>query len=171
MRITKWGEYAILFCIYLAKRESDMSPAGATEIGNTYNIPTQYAQQILHRLRKGNIIKSIRGPHGGFRLLKNPEDTNLKEILYAAEGDTFEVICDSNTNGCTRMGSTCSLKFVWQDLKSSVDTLLEGITLTALVEKQREIQKSRDGKLVAAPKRAAVDSQDALESILSDTGG
>ena len=138
MRITKWGEYAILFCMYLAKREVDAPPAGATEIGGAYDIPTQYAQQILHRLRKGNIIKSVRGPHGGFKLNGSAHETNLKQVLYAAEGTTFEVVCENNDpeDGCPRMGSNCSLKFVWHDLKNSVDTLLEQTTLAMLVERQ-----------------------------------
>lgn len=158
MRITKWGEYAILFCIYLARREADMPPAGATEIGGAYDIPTQYAQQILHRLRKGNIIRSIRGPHGGFKLQKRAEDTNLKDILYAAEGATFEIICNNSDNSdtCARMTSGCSLKFVWHDLKRSVDKLLEETTLASLVQKQVEIQK--DPKLIAVPKRAIAES-------------
>ncbi len=153
MRITKWGEYAILFCIYLAKREPDMPPAGATEIGGAYDIPTQYAQQILHRLRKGNIIRSIRGPHGGFKLQKRAEDTNLKDILYAAEGATFEIICHNSNSSdtCTKMTSGCSLKLVWHDLKRSVDKLLEETTLASLVKKQAEIQK--ESKLMAIPGR------------------
>lgn len=140
MRITKWGEYAILFCMYLAKREKDTPPAGATEIGSAYNIPTQYAQQILHRLRKGGIIKSIRGPHGGFRLQRPAEETNLKDILYAAEGNTFEIICGSKnaSDACHGMGGGCSLKFVWQDLKDSVDALLGEKTLDVLVERQKD---------------------------------
>lgn len=162
MRITKWGEYAILFCIYLAKREKDSAPAGATEIGGVYNIPTQYAQQILHRLRKGNIIKSVRGPHGGFKLNKSPHETNLKEILYAAEGATFEVICENSTSkdSCSRMGSSCSLKYVWRDLKNSVDSLLEDTTLDSLIEKQKDLLRGRESKLVGLSKRTQVEASE-----------
>lgn len=162
MRITKWGEYAILFCIYLAKREKDMPPAGATEIGAAYNIPTQYAQQILHRLRKGGLIKSIRGPHGGFKLSKSPTETNLKEILYASEGTTFEVICDNarSKESCSRMGSSCSLKYVWRDLKNSVDLLLEQHTLDSLVEKQKDMAKGRETKLTNVSRRSSLEASE-----------
>ena len=152
MRITKWGEYAILFCVYLASRGKDMPPAGATEIGGAYNIPTQYAQQILHRLRKGSIIKSVRGPHGGFQLLHTPEETNLKQILHAAEGTTFEIICEgsSSLDSDGIAASPCSLRAIWMDLKKSVDQILEETSLSELATKAETIGRCRGGDLVAS---------------------
>lgn len=102
MRITRWGEYGILCCMYLARRlvppgeASGGAAVGASEIADQQGIPTQYAQQILHRLRKGGVIKSVRGPHGGFLLNRPPEQINLYEILLAAEGHTFELICEND---------------------------------------------------------------------------
>ncbi|RIL08293.1 MAG: hypothetical protein DCC75_09280 [Proteobacteria bacterium] len=134
MRITRWGEYGILCSLYLARRYGS-EPIGASEIAEAHLLPLQYAQQILHRLRKGGIINSTRGPHGGFTLSKDPSLINLKEILYAAEGDTFEVICESDPvypHECS-FKVDCGLKFVWRDLKGAVDTLLESRTLAQVL--------------------------------------
>ena len=134
MRITKWGEYGILFSLYLAKAGADQA-VGAAELAQFHAIPLQYAQQILQRLRKGNIIKSIRGPGGGYQLAATPEAINLKKILYAAEGDTFEVICSATpllVDICSNP-THCALHHLWNNLKLSIENLLEQQTLAQLL--------------------------------------
>ena len=138
MRVTKWGEYGILCSLYIARRHHD-GPVGAAEIADGQQIPLQYTQQILQRLRKGNIIKSVRGPKGGYVLSDTPENTTLKAILYAAEGDTFEVLCENHPVYSDRCDdSVCGLRSVWRELKSAVDTLLEQRTLASIMRKEEE---------------------------------
>lgn len=139
MHITKWGEYGILCCIYLAAKAETNEAIGAAEIAHAQDIPLQYTQQILHRLRKGEVITSVRGPHGGFRLSKTPAETTLKDILYAAEGATFEVICETHPIYQEACGpeSDCGLKDVWVELRQAIDQILEGKTLAQLITKQR----------------------------------
>ena len=134
MRITKWGEYGILCSAYLATKHGTGGAASAAEIGEAQNIPLQYTQQILHRLRKGGVIKSLRGPHGGFILAKSPAETTLKDILYAAEGKTFELICDAHplTPGVCDADSDCGLKHVWEELRDSIDALLNERNLASI---------------------------------------
>jgi Rrf2 family protein len=138
MRVTKWGEYGILCSLCLAEKHGQKAAVGAAEIAEARRIPIQYTQQILHRLRKGGIVKSTRGPHGGFKLSKSPAETTLRDILCAAEGDTFEIICESRSSGanaCSRR-SFCGLKFVWQDLRSAINQVLEERTLATILKLQ-----------------------------------
>jgi Rrf2 family iron-sulfur cluster assembly transcriptional regulator len=154
MRVTKWGECGILCALYLAQRYDD-STVGASDIAENQGLDLQYTQQILHRLRKGNVIESVRGPKGGYRLVRAPEKTTLKEILYAAEGDTFQIICDyapihpndASPNQCATK-ETCSLHGVWQDLRTAIDALLEQKTLADLL-----IQPQEGDSLVQLGKR------------------
>lgn len=144
MRVTKWGECGILCALYLAQRY-DESTVGASDIAENQGLDLQYTQQILHRLRKGNVIESVRGPKGGYRLVRAPEKTTLREILYAAEGDTFQIICDyapihpndTAPNQCATK-ETCSLHGVWQDLRTAIDALLEQKTLADLLVQPQE---------------------------------
>jgi Rrf2 family iron-sulfur cluster assembly transcriptional regulator len=144
MRVTKWGECGILCSLYLAKKFG--GPAtGATEIAESQGLDTQYTQQILHRLRKGGVIESERGPRGGYRLSRAPELISLKEILYAAEGDTFQIICeyapihpDSTDNSHCVTKESCGLHGVWQELRAAIDNLLEQRTLKDLLERNIE---------------------------------
>ncbi len=129
--------------MYLARRsqtEGTAKAIGAAEIAEAQSIPLQYTQQILHRLRKGGVIKSVRGPHGGFSLARSAASINLKEILDAAEGHTFEVICEvdpvrPNARHPHRCSAdyNCSLKQVWQSLRTTVNQYLESRSLEQLV--------------------------------------
>ena len=136
MRITQWGEYATHFCIYFARiaKESANKTVTATEIAEAHDIDQLYAQQILQRLRKGNLILSTRGAHGGYHLSRPAKDISLRQILAAAEGETFEVICDSKPIDGTRCASgfDCSVRGIWQDLKTHIDDYLETKTLEDL---------------------------------------
>ena len=142
MRVTKWGECGILCALHLAKNYGEVA-IGAAEIAESQGIDLPYTQQILHRLRKGHVIESIRGPKGGYKLLRPPAEVTLKAILYAVEGDTFQVICEHaplhpESDGPTRCSTreSCELHGVWQDLRSAIDKLLEERTLADLIKRE-----------------------------------
>lgn len=143
MRITKWGEYGILCCIQLVTADGSNITKGASAIAQEVGIPLDYTQQILQRLRKAGVVSSVRGPRGGYSLTKSPETTTLKDILYAAEGATFEVLCDGNGiyEGCSTAQS-CGLQGVWRELQSSIDDLLEGKNLRDLVATHVQITET-----------------------------
>lgn len=140
MRVTKWGECGILCSLYLAQRFGTGS-TGASEISESQGLDLQYTQQILQRLRKGGVIESERGPRGGYKLSRAPEQITLRDILYAAEGDTFQIICDyapihpqgDGSSQCSTK-ENCSLHTVWQDLRTAIDRLLEARTLRDLLD-------------------------------------
>lgn len=134
MRITKWGEYGILCSIHLAKAEA-FKPVAAEDLAKAHAIPLHYTQQILQRLRKGGVIESIRGPGGGYRLTAPAAEISLKQILYAAEGDTFEVACEHNSifPDCSSKSRHCELQLVWQELKATIDCFLESKHLDDLL--------------------------------------
>ena len=141
MRVTKWGECGILCSLYLAERYG-APPIGAAEIAETQGLDLPYTQQILQKLRKGDVIESARGPKGGYTLQRKPDQITLKQILYAVEGDTFQIICDHHplhpdalhpTLCATR--ESCGLHGVWQDLRAAIDKLLEERTLADLLKK------------------------------------
>lgn len=149
MRVTRWGEFGIHCCVSLA-RHYQQGPIGAQEIADEQQIPIQYTQQILHRLRKGGVIKSARGPHGGYRLSREPDMITLREILAAAEGQTFSVVCDDKPayRDCNELRGACGLRQVWGDLKRTIDDFLDAKTLAALAEHM----ESSDPALVPAPR-------------------
>jgi Rrf2 family protein len=132
MRVTKWGECGILCALHLARHYGEVA-IGAAEIAESQG-------QILQRLRKGEVIESVRGPKGGYKLQRPPAQITLKDILYAVEGDTFQVICEHaplhpEADGPTRCSTreSCGLHGVWQELRTAIDKLLEERTLQDLI--------------------------------------
>ena len=137
MRITQWGEYGIQCSLFMAQRLRDgIKTVGAPEIAQSQDIALQYTQQILQRLRRGKIIESVRGPHGGYCLSRPANEITLHDILKASEGETFEVICDAKPLSQVRCshGGGCALKSVWKELRSHVDEFLKNRTLEDLAE-------------------------------------
>lgn len=127
--------------LYLA-RSAEGATVGAAELADEHGIPLQYAQQILHRLKKGGIIQSVRGPHGGYSLAKHPNEITLRAVLLAAEGETFDILCASHPpyEACTAAGQACGLRSVWQELKNAIDQLLDSHTLSSMLAKHVTFQ-------------------------------
>lgn len=137
MRITQWGEFGVLCSIFIAQSERAGTPrVNANDISTSQGIDQQYTQQILQRLRRGGIIESVRGPQGGYKLTRPAAELTLREILTAAEGDTFEIICESkpiDSERCHR-DFPCNLRPIWFRLKDHINDFLSGYTLASLLD-------------------------------------
>lgn len=142
MHITQWAEYGIHCCMVLAERHTKgASSVSASELAENQSIALDYVHQILQRLRKGGLIESLRGPSGGYKLLKKPSELTLFDIISAAEGHTFEVICDNKPINIDRCASDnfCSLRPVWINLREHINVYLKGITLEQLIQNSLKI--------------------------------
>ena len=136
MHITQWGEYGVHCCAYLAKRHAQgVATVPASEIAESQQLPLDYAQQILQRLRRTELVKSVRGPQGGYALGRPANEITLYDILLAAEGDTFEVICDNKPIGQARCepNGDCNLRPVWRALREHVNEFLGKHSLQDLI--------------------------------------
>lgn len=86
MRITQWGEYGVHFCAYIVcKHQEGISSVSASEIAKSQDLDLLYAQQILQRLRRSNLVQSVRGPLGGYKISKSACDITLYDILVPTE--------------------------------------------------------------------------------------
>ena len=92
--ISTKGVYGLTAMYELSKHEED-TPLQIKEISSNANIPQNYLEQLLSKLRRAELVRSIRGARGGYVLAKDPEDILVKDILIALEGD-LKVI-DSTT--------------------------------------------------------------------------
>lgn len=138
MHITKWGEYGILCALFIAKRiYMGSEVVGAADIAKANDIAIDYAQQILQRLRKGQIIKSMRGSRGGYLLARPAREISLLDIIKASEGDSFEIICENSSlsieDRCRRPGC-CAIRPVWREVKEQLDSVLGKYDLATLCE-------------------------------------
>jgi Rrf2 family protein len=85
MRVSRSIGYALIAMSYIA-RNKDQKVILSQDIAKKYDIPLEYLLKILQLLVKANILKSKRGPHGGFTLSKSPQNISILQIVEAIDG-------------------------------------------------------------------------------------
>lgn len=131
MKLSTKGRYAIRAMLDLALQSGD-SPTMVKDISERQGISTLYLEQLFARLNNAGLVRSIRGPKGGFILTKSPSQTKISDILQIMEGSSAPVECVDNATFCSRADS-CATRNVWIELKKAMDEVLESTTLQDLV--------------------------------------
>ena len=142
MRVTTWTEYSLIIVIHLARRSaSGAGPVAAREIAEAERLPGDYVEQILLRLRRANLVESVRGAKGGYLLAREPSAITVRDIMTASEHQTFEMNCESHPVDAERCnpGSACTIRPVWQALQQRVDDLLSSISLADLMKQAPQV--------------------------------
>ena len=137
MKISTKGRYALRLMLDIAAHDSG-EPVRIKEIASRQEISAKYLEQIVAILSKAGYVKSIRGPHGGYRLTRKPEEYSLGDILRLTEGSLAPVEClEGETNQCPRAGDCITLLF-WKKLDKAIREVTEGYTLEDLLTWQNQ---------------------------------
>lgn len=132
MRISTKGRYALRFLINVAAR-SDEKPASIKDVAASEEISVKYLEQITSVLSSGGLVKSIRGPQGGYLLKKKPEDITVGMVLRLTEGGISPVAClDADEFHCEREAK-CSTLALWRRLDAAIKGVLDTTTIADLV--------------------------------------
>jgi len=141
MRVTTLTEYSLIIGIHLARRGGE-GPISAREIAATEQLPADYVEQILLRLRRAGLVESVRGAHGGYSLARPPENITVCDIMTAADRKTFEPGCATHPVGEERChpDAGCSIRPVWVALQQRIDGFLSSVSLATLLEDEAGVQ-------------------------------
>ena len=141
MRITTWAEYGLICSLHLARRVSE-GPVTGRDIAARERLPGDYVEQILLRLRRADIVKSVRGARGGYLLARPAAEISVRDVVAASELATFEVHCVSHPVESERCSEshTCSIRPVWQLLQRRIDDVLESVRLSDLLSEESEVR-------------------------------
>lgn len=138
MKISTRGRYALRLMIDIAVCGND-APVRIKDIAKRQEISEKYLEQIVSVLNKAGFVKSSRGPQGGYRLARKPEDYTAGMILKLIEGSLAPVACmDGDINDCHRQECCATLR-LWQKLNDAIEKVVESVTLADLVMWQQEI--------------------------------
>ena len=139
MRLSTRGRYGLRAIMDIALYGDD-GPVNLKEISARQEISVDYLEQLLRRLRTAGLVRSVRGPHGGFALAKSPENVNVWEILVALEPDIAPVFCVDEIflarvpkKRCPRM-CNCATHPLWLGLAEQMRAYLQSKSLRELVE-------------------------------------
>ncbi|MDZ8027952.1 MAG: RrF2 family transcriptional regulator [Nostoc sp. SerVER01] len=125
-------EYAILALLEIAAHYESGEPLQIREIARQQNIPDRYLEQLVATLRRGGIVKSLRGSKGGYLLTREPRKIILFEILECLEG--LEVrACEEDLN--PKKVDTSVIEEIWQEASRAANSVLQKYTLQDLCEK------------------------------------
>ena len=125
MKLTSKGRYAVMALVDLARFDS-INPVSLRDISLRQNISLDYLEQIFSKLKKNNIVKSIRGTHGGYVLNKNPIDIKLTNIFHAVDEKIKTVQCKKESKkGCNGKATKCITHNLWDELEIHINTFFE----------------------------------------------
>ena len=133
MKISTKGRYALRLMLDLALNDTG-EPVRIKDISIRQEISDKYLEQIVSVLNKAGFVKSIRGPQGGYRLTKKPEEYTVGAILRLTEGDMAPVAClEGEENDCPRASMCTSLR-LWTMLDDAIKSVIDHVTLQDMLE-------------------------------------
>jgi len=140
MGISTKSTYAIRAMFELALSHGT-KPLSVTYISKKESISVPYLEQLLSKLRRKGLVKSVRGPTGGYILAKDPKEITVGEIVRILDGNITPVHCagDKVIGKRCKMVDKCVTKTVWQKLKYAVDNVLDNVTLKDLCNDARKL--------------------------------
>ncbi len=127
MHVTAKADYAVRAIVELADSSQD-SPRKVDEVAQAQNIPVSFLENILTQLRSSGIVRSQRGPEGGYWLAHPADEVNLAQIIRAVEGPLVGVR-GQRPEELEYVGSAESLKQVWVALRANLRKVLEHVTV------------------------------------------
>jgi Rrf2 family iron-sulfur cluster assembly transcriptional regulator len=133
MRLTTKGRYAVTAMLDLALHTTQ-GPISLSCISERQGISLSYLEQLFSKLRKGQLVVSIRGPGGGYQLNRSTCDINVAQIIDAVNESIDATNC-GGTGDC-QQGDFCLTHHLWTDLSDQIHQFLSGISLEKLVEKK-----------------------------------
>ena len=142
MHLTTKGKYAVTAVLDLALNESRFCNVALTEVAERQKIPAPYLEQLFRNLRRAGILRSTRGPKGGFRLARSRKDISIGEIVSAVEKRMDATRCGGDKN-CDA-GSRCLAHDLWAELNNKVDKFLLSKSLDDVLVKGKESKDVRE---------------------------
>lgn len=133
MRLTTKGRYAVTAMLDLALHH-DQGPIRLAGISDRQGISLSYLEQLFAQLRRQELVKSVRGPGGGYHLGRQASTISVAEVIAAVNEDTDTTRCGGA--GDCHEGETCLTHHLWMDLSDQVREFLESISLGDLVKRQ-----------------------------------
>ena len=141
MKLTSKGRYAVMAMADLANVK-DKQTTNLTEISLRQGISISFLEQIFLKLKKNNLVKSSRGPAGGYSLTKSPEEIKLSNIIEAVDEKVKTMGCKKESKkGCTGKSIKCITHNLWDDLETHINNFFEKNTLKDIIYRVEKNQQ------------------------------
>jgi Rrf2 family protein len=132
LKLSTKGQYGVRAMFEIARGYPE-SPVTIKEISERQEVSVAYLEQILNKLRRAGLIRSVKGPGGGYLLTADPSRVSIASILKELEGPVAITSCLDPEEGCARVEG-CVTHLLWRSLGAKIEAFLETITLRDLLE-------------------------------------
>jgi len=146
MKLTSKGRYAVMAMADLAKINANQ-PTSLTEISLRQGISISFLEQIFSKLKKSNLVYSLRGPTGGYFLSRSASEIKISSIINAVNEQIKTVGCKKESKkGCTGKSTKCITHALWDDLENHINNFFDSNTLKDIIyrsktKEQKELNK------------------------------
>ena len=138
MKLTTKGRYAVMAMADLASY-SNKKPISLSEISIRQRISLSYLEQLFLKLKKKELVKSVRGSNGGYILVKPASEIKLSKIIFAVDEKIKTLNCKKDSRkGCNHKSMKCITHNLWDDLEQHINSFFEKVKLEDLVNKNRK---------------------------------
>ncbi len=175
MRLSTKGRYAVMALVDLA-RESGGRPVSLADISSRQDISLSYLEQLFAKLRRAGLVKSARGPGGGYVLARSLEETRISDAILAVDEPIRATRCKPESGaGCHADKSRCATHDLWEELTRHIHVFLSSVTLADVINRQvlgrsqlmaiamrQSGQNGSTKDLTALPTRADADHGDGI---------
>ena len=143
MRLTTKGRYAVTAVLDLAFHQEN-GPVSLAAISERQAISLSYLEQLFARLRRNGVVKSTRGPGGGYSLNRDSSEISISDIIIAVDESCQVAACD-DANNCSG-DYQCLTHDLWNELSNEIRTFLDGISLAEMManKKVQEVSIRQD---------------------------
>ncbi len=136
MRLSTKGRYAVMAMADLASH-SNGSPVALADIAERQEISLSYLEQLFGKLRKGGLVKSVRGPGGGYLLARPAPQTRISDIILAVDEPIQTTRCSPGSPaGCHNHKGRCLTHDLWEELGNQIYLYLSSVSLGDVVERR-----------------------------------
>ncbi|MBQ0005192.1 MAG: Rrf2 family transcriptional regulator [Clostridiales bacterium] len=137
MMVSTKGRYALIVMIDLAKNQGD-SYVSLADIAERQNLSMKYLENVVSILNKGNMLQSLRGKKGGYRLARPVADYKMSELLSLTEGSLAPVECIKNNDISCEKAASCMTLPLWVGLDRAIEEYLSKVTLEDVINGDRK---------------------------------
>lgn len=145
IKISTKGRYGLKILFDLAYY-GDGKPISLSSIAERNDLPLNYLEQIMMKLKKTDMINSVRGAYGGYVLNKPASQITVKDVLVVLEGPFDLTDCLTDEHVCDKT-KYCSTRLIYQKITEKINEVTAEITLQDMVDDRKEFEKERDVEL------------------------
>lgn len=138
MRLTSKGRYAVSAMVDLSKHQ-DEGPVSLAAISERQYISLSYLEQLFRRLREGGLVKSVRGPGGGYLLSRKADEITVSDVIRAVDEEIKATLCVNALRGCHR-GNRCDTHELWTALGIHIYRFLDVVSLQDVCDKNVSLE-------------------------------